>query len=66
MMSLAMKLEFINLNLLGKLAIKYGPLKTAKKTVIAKRTLSAKKVLYAQFFFGEGVARQVPVERGKS
>ena len=34
--------------------------------MIAKRSLSAKKVLYAIFFSGEGAAIKVMVEKGKS
>ena len=60
-----MKLEFIILNLLGRLAIKYGPPKQ-QRPVIAKHTLSAKNVLYAIFFSGEGIVIQVPVKKGKS
>ena len=40
--------------------------KNRKRPVIAKRTLSAKQVLSANFFFGEGFAIQVPVKKGKS
>ena len=40
--------------------------KYSKLPIIAKRSLSAKKVLYAIFFFGEGVAIKVPVKKGKS
>ena len=42
-------------------ATKYG-----KRPIIAKRSLSTKKVLYAIFFSGEGVAIKVPVKKGKS
>ena len=62
---MALKLWFIILNLLGRLAIKYGTAKTEKKPVIAKPELNAKKVLFA-IFFGEGVPVQVPVKKGKS
>ena len=37
--------------------------KHTKRPKIAKRTLSAKKVLYAIFFSGEGVAIKVPVKK---
>lgn len=40
--------------------------RNCKRPIIAKRTLSAKKVLYAIFFSIEGIAIQVPVKRGKS
>ena len=40
--------------------------KHSKRPIIAKRSLSAKKVLYAIFFSGEGVAIKVPVKKGKS
>ena len=39
--------------------------KNSKRPVIAKRTLNAKKVLYA-IFSAEGLAIQVPVKKGKS
>ena len=38
----------------------------SKRPIIAKRSLSTKKVLYAIFFSGEGVAIKVPVKKGKS
>ena len=38
----------------------------SKRPVIAKRTLSAKNVLYAIFFSGEGVVIQVQVKKDKS
>ena len=67
MKSLVMKLGVICFNLLGRLAIKYWPSKTAnsKRPVIAKCMLRVKKVLYA-IFSGEGVAILVPVKKGKS
>ena len=37
--------------------------KHSQRPIIAKRSLSAKKVLYAIFFSGEGVAIKVPVKR---
>ena len=40
--------------------------KHSKRLIIAKRSLSTKKVLYAIFFSGEGVAIKVPVKKGKS
>ena len=40
--------------------------KHSKRPIIAKRSLSTKKVLYAIFFSGEGVAIKVPVKKGKS
>ena len=40
--------------------------KHSKRPIIAKRSLSAKKVMYAIFFSGEGVAIKVLVEKGKS
>ena len=40
--------------------------KHSKRPIIAKRSLSAKKALYAIFFSGEGVAIKVMVEKGKS
>ena len=39
--------------------------KQSKRPIIVKRSLSAKKVLYAIFFSGEGVAIKVPVKRAK-
>ena len=41
-------------------------LKKLINPIIAKRSLSTKKVLYAIFFSGEGVAIKVLVKRGKS
>ena len=40
--------------------------KHSKRPIIAKRSLSAKKVLYAIFFSDEGVAIKVRVKKGKS
>ena len=40
--------------------------KHSKSPIIAKHSLSAKKVLYAFFFSGEGVAIKVLVKKGKS
>ena len=37
--------------------------KHSKRPIIAKRSLNAKKVLYAIFFSGEGVAIKVPVKK---
>ena len=34
-----------------------------KRPIIAKRSLSAKKVLYAIFFSGQGVTMKVPVKK---
>ena len=39
--------------------------KHSRHPIIAKRSLSARKVWYAIFFFGEGVAIKVPMENGK-
>ena len=49
-----------------KVSNKIWATKHSKRPIIAKRSLSAKKVLYAIFFFGEGVAITVPVKKGKS
>ena len=40
--------------------------KHSRRQIIAKRYLSAKKVWYAIFFSGEGVAIKVPLENGKN
>ena len=40
--------------------------KHSKRPIIAKRSLSTKKVLYAIFFSGEGVSIKVPVKRAKA
>lgn len=40
--------------------------RNAKRPVIAKRTLSVKKVLYVIFFTNKGKALQIPVPKGKS
>ena len=39
--------------------------KHSRLQIIAKRSLSARKVWYAIFFSGEGVAIKVPMENGK-
>ena len=49
-----------------KVSNKIWATKHSKRPIIAKRSLSAKKVLYAIFFSGEGVAIKVLVKRGKS
>ena len=49
-----------------KVSNKTWATKHSKCPIIAKRSLSAKKVLYAIFFSGEGVARKVPVKRTKA
>ena len=49
-----------------KVSNKIWASKRSKRPIIAKRSLSRKKVLYAIFFSGEGVAIKVPVKKGKS
>ena len=49
-----------------KVSNKIWATKHSKRPIIAKRPLSTKKVLYAIFFSGEGVALKVPVKKGKS
>ena len=49
-----------------KVSNKIWATQNCKRPIIAKRTISAKKVLYAIFFSVEGIAIQVPVKRGKS
>ena len=49
-----------------KVSNKIWATKHSERTIIAKRSLSTKKVLYAIFFSGEGVAIKVPVKKGKS
>ena len=49
-----------------KVSNKIWATKHSKRQIIAKRSLSTKKVLYAIFFSGEGVAIKVPVKKGKS
>ena len=39
--------------------------KHSRRTVIAKRSLSARKVWYALFFSGDGVAIKVLMEKGR-
>ena len=46
-----------------KVSIKIWATKHSKRPIIGKRSLSAKKVLYAIFFSGEGVAIKVPVKK---
>ena len=49
-----------------KVSNKIWATKHSKRRIIAKRSLSTKKVLYAIFFSGEGVAIKVPVKKGTS
>ena len=49
-----------------KVSNKIWATKHSKRPIIAKHSLSTKKVLYAIFFSGEGVAIKVPVKKGKS
>ena len=49
-----------------KVSNKIWATKHSKRPIIAKCSLSTKKVLYAIFFSGEGVAIKVPVKKGKS
>ena len=49
-----------------KVSSKIWATKHSKRPIIAKRSLRTKKVLYAIFFSGEGVAIKVPVKKGKS
>ena len=49
-----------------KVSNKIWATKHSKRLIIAKGSLSTKKVLYAIFFSGEGVAIKVPVKKGKS
>ena len=49
-----------------KVSNKIWATKHSKCPIIDKCSLSAKKVLYAIFFSGEGVAIKVPVKKGKS
>ena len=46
-----------------KVGNKIWATKHSQRQIIAKRSLSAKKVLYAIFFSGEGVAIRVPVKK---
>ena len=48
-----------------KVSNKIWATKYSKRPIIAKRSLCAKKVLYAIFFSGEGVAIKVPVKKGQ-
>ena len=49
-----------------KVSNKIWARKHNKRPIIAKHSLSTKKVLYAMFFSGEGVAIKVPVKKSKS
>ena len=49
-----------------KVSNKIWATKHSKRPIIAKRSSSTKKVLYAIFFSGERVAIKVPVKKGKS
>ena len=48
-----------------KVSNKIWATKHSRRPIIAKQSLSTKKVWYAIFFAGEGVAIKVPVEKGK-
>ena len=48
-----------------KVGNKIWATKHGKRPIIAKRNISAKKVLYAIFFSGEGIAVQIPVPKGR-
>ena len=56
-----MKIESIR-----KVSNKISATKHSRRPIIVKRSLSARKVWYAIFFSGEGVAIKVPVEKGKN
>ena len=47
-----------------KVSNKIWATKHSKRPIIAKRSLSTKKVLYAIFLSGEGVAIKVPMKKG--
>ena len=49
-----------------KVSNKIWATKHSKRPIIAKRSLSTKKILYAIFFSGEGVTIKVPVKRAKA
>ena len=49
-----------------KVSNKIWATKYSKRPIISERSLSTKKVLYAIFFSGEGVAIKVPMKKGKS
>ena len=49
-----------------KVSNKIWAMKHSKRPIIPKRSLSAKKILYANVFSGEGVAMKVPVKKGNS
>ena len=50
--------------LVRKFSNKIWASKHSRRPIIAKRSLSARKVWYAIFFSGEGVAIKVPIENG--
>ena len=49
-----------------KVSNKISATKYSRRPIIAKQSLSARKVWYAIFFSGEGVAIKVPVEKSKN
>ena len=51
--------------LVRKVSNKIWATKHSRRPIIAKRSSSARKVWYAIFFSGEGVAIKVPQEKGK-
>ena len=64
MSSQVMKIGSINLSWSERLAILAT--KHSRRPIIVKRFLSTRKVWYAIFFSGEGVAIKVLVEKGKN
>ena len=52
--------------LVRKVSNKILATKHSRRPIIVKRSLSARKVWYAIFFSGEGVAIKVLVEKGKT
>ena len=48
-----------------KVSNKIWATKHSKRPIIVKRSLSTKKVLYAIFFSGEGIAIKLPVKKGQ-
>ena len=66
MSSHVMKIGLFYFEPVRKVSNKIWATKQSRLPIIAKRSLSARKVWYAIFFFGEGVAIKVPVEKGKN
>ena len=65
MSSQVMKIGSINFEPVKKFSNKIWASKHSKRPIIARRSLSARKLWYSIFFSGVGVTIKVPMENGK-